>query len=119
MKDNIIPIIKEFMEKEKIDFSISEDNSSDFWLDDKKSTITVRFKVNSPEHEIFYDVYSTEYSNHLTEKTIKDVERLDYIAEDNRRWKIAEIIEDIWLILDQIKLWAMQNNYTLIEKQLI
>ncbi len=107
------------MKKEKIDFSISKDNSSEFWLDDIKSSITIRFKVNVPNHEILYDVYSPEYSVHLKEETIKDVERLEFLAEENRRWRIAESIEDIWLIIDQIKLWAIQNNYNVMEKKLI
>jgi hypothetical protein len=107
------------MKKEKLDFSISKENSSEFWLDDLKSSITVRFKVNNPEHQILYDVYSPEYSAHLKEETIKDVERLEFLAEENKRWKIAESIEDIWLVLDQIKLWARQNNFNVMEKQLI
>jgi len=119
MKNNLISILAEFIKKEKIDLSISKDNSSEFWLDDKDNTITVRFKINDPKHEIFYDVYSPEYSVHLKEETIKDVEDLEFIAEENRKWKIAQIIEDIWLILDQIKIWTMQNNYNLIEKQLV
>ena len=119
LETNIIPVIKDFMRKEKIDFSISEENSSEFWLDDLKSSITVRFKINAPEHQILYDVYSPEYSVHLKEETIKDVENLEFLAEENRRWRVAESIEDIWLVLDQIKLWARQNNFNLMEKQLI
>ena len=119
MENNLIPTLSNFIRKEKIDFSISEDNPSEFWLDDLKCPITVRFKVDVPKHEILYDVYSPEYSIHLKEETIKDVERLESLAEENRRWKIAESIEDIWLILDQIRLWAMQNNFSVMEKQLI
>ena len=119
MKNNLVPILKNFIEKEKIDLAISKDNSYEFWLDNQSSTITVRFKVNNPKHEILYDVYLPQYSVHLKEETIKDVENLDFLAEENRRWKIVESIEDIWLVLDQIKLWAIQNNYNLMEKQLI
>jgi hypothetical protein len=119
MRNNLVSVIRDFMKKEKIDFSISLDNSSEFWLDDLKSSITVRFKINSPEHQILYDVYSPEYSVHLKEETIKDVERLEFLAEENRRWKIAESIEDIWLVLDQIKLWARKNNFNVMEKQLL
>ena len=119
MENKLIPVIKDFMVKEKIDLSISEDNSSEFWLDDLQGSVTVKFKVNNPKHEILYDVYSPEFSVHLEEETIKDVERLEFLAEENKRWKIAEIVEDIWLILDQIKIWARQNNFNLMEKQLI
>ena len=119
MKNNLQQVIKNFMNKEKIDFLISKDNSCEFWLDDKMGSITVRFKVDEPKHEIFYDVYSPEFSAHLKEETIKDVEQIEFIAEENRRWIFAKIIEDIWLIIDQIKLWAKQNNYNLMEKKLI
>lgn len=119
MKDNLIPIVTDFMKRENIDLSISKDNSSEFWLDDKSGSITVRFKVDDPKHQILYDVYSPEFSVHLKEETLKDVERLEFLAEENKRWNIAEIIENIWLILDQIKIWARQNNFDLIEKQLI
>jgi len=119
MQNKLIPLIEDFLKQEKINFSISEDNSTDFWLDDLKSSMTVRFKIDSPKHQILYDVYSPEYSVHLKEETIKDVERLEFLAEENRRWKIAESIEDIWLVLDQIKLWARQNNFNVMEKQLL
>ena len=119
MRNNLVSVIRDFMKKEKIDFSVSEDNSSEFWLDDYLGSITVRFKINAPEHQILYDVYSPEYSVHLKEETIKDVENLEFLAEENRRWRVAESIEDIWLVLDQIKLWARQNNFNVMEKQLI
>ena len=119
MENNLIPLIKNFMKKEKIDFSVSEDNTSEFWLDDLKSSLTVRFMVNAPNHEILYDVYSPKYSVHLKEETLKDVERLEFLAEENKRWKLAESIEDVWLVLDQIKIWARQNNFNLSEKQLL
>ena len=119
VENNLIGLIKDFMKKEKINFSVSEDNSSEFWIDDSKGSITIRFKLDVPKHEILYDVYSPEFSVHLKEETIKDVENLEFLAEENGIWKIAKIIEDIWLIIDQIRLWAFQNNYRLLEKQLI
>ena len=119
MRNNLISEIKNFMKIEHIGFSISEYNSSEFWLDDLNNSLTVRFKINFPEHQILYDVYSTEYAVHLKEETLKDVERLDYLAEENKKWKIVEGIEDIWLILDEIKLWANRYFFTVKEKQLI
>jgi len=119
MGNNLIPLMKDFLKKEKINFSISKDNSSEFWLDNFNSTITVRFKIDDTKHEILYDVYSPEYSVHLKEETIKDVENLEFLAEENRKWKIAESIENIWLVIDQIKLWARKNNFSVTEKQLI
>jgi hypothetical protein len=119
MQNNPLPALKNFIRKEKLHFSLSEEYPSDFWLDEPQGSITVRFRIDVPHHEISYDVYSPEYSVHLKEETLKDAERLEFIAEEHRRWRMAEIIEDIWLVLDLIKIWARQNDFTVTEKQLI
>jgi len=119
MRDNLVSIVDCFIQQEKINFSLSKDTPFEFWLDDPLETVTVRFKIDAPSKEIFYDVYSPKYSLHLKEETIDDVKRLEYLAEEHRQWKIAEIIENIWLILDQIRMWAVKNNFRLIEKNLV
>ena len=119
MKNTILPIVKDFIDQEKFQLSLSEDSPSEFWLDYSSGSLTVRFKINNPTHQIFYDIYSPEFTTHLKEETIQDVEKLEYLAEENRRWNIAQKIEEIWLILDEIKLWANKNNYHVQEKQLI
>jgi len=119
MRNNLISVINDFIKQEKIKLFISEDNPSNFWLDDKTGSITVRFKIDVPSHEILYDVYSPEYSSHLKEETIDDVKHLESLAEENRQWKTAEIIEDIWLILDKITLWAEKNDFSISEKILL
>jgi len=55
----------------------------------------------------------------LKEDTIKDVEKLESIAEEDRKWKVAETIEDIWLILDEVEIWARKNKFNLREKEMI
>jgi hypothetical protein len=119
MQNTPLLILKNFIQKEKFDFTISEESPYDFWLDEPQGFVTVRFRIDEPHRDILYDVYSPDYSIHLKEETLKDTERLEFIAEEQRRWKMAEIIEDVWLILDQIKLWARQNNFNVKEKQLI
>jgi len=119
MKNDLISVIKNFIDKEKINLSISKDTSSDFWLDNKDESVTMRLKINTLDHEILYDVYSPKFLIHLREKTIRDVERNEYIAEEKRQWTMSEIIEDMWLILDKVKLWAMKHNFSIKEKKLI
>lgn len=119
MNGNLISTIDDFIRREKIDFSFSKDNPFDFWLDDSSGSITVRFKINVPTHEILYDIYSPKYISHLKEETLDDVKHLESLAEEHRQWKIAELIEELWLILDQIKLWAVKNNFRISEKNLL
>lgn len=119
MENDLTDTIKKFIEDENINLSISEDNNSEFWLDDPVGNITVRFHINHENHTIFYDIYAPKLLQHLKEETLKDVEQLDYLAEEHRNWKMAETIEDIWLILDQITMWAEQNRFNLKEEELI
>ena len=119
MKNDLISDIENFIEKEKINLSVSKDMTTDFWLDDKDQSVTMRIKINSIDNEILYDVYSPKFLIHLQENTIKDVEKNEYIAEEKREWKMGEIIENMWLILDEIKLWAMKHNFIVKEKKLI
>ena len=111
--------IKKFIEDEKINLSISDKNHSELWLDDREGNITVRFRILDSEHTIYYDIYAPKLLRHLKEENLKDVERLEFLAEEYRNWKMAESIEDIWLLLDQIMIWAEQNRYCLKEKELI
>ena len=119
MRNDLISVIKKFIDTEKINLSVSKDTISDFWLDDKDQSVTMRLKINTLDHEILYDVYSPKFLIHLNEKTIRDVERNEYIAEEKRQWNMSEIIEDMWLILDEIKLWAMKHSFSIKEKKLI
>ena len=111
MNNSPVPILRNFIQEEKLGFSLSEDSPSDFWVDESHGSLTVRFKIDSPHHIIYYDVYSPNDCLHLQEKTLRDAERLEFIAEEQRQWKIAESIEQIWLLLDCLILWAKQNNF--------
>lgn len=119
MSSNLVNIVRKFIENEKIELSISDDNNSEFWLDDNDGNITVRFRIIDSKNTILYDIYAPKLLRHLKEKTLKDVEQLEFLAEEHRNWKMAETIEDIWIILDKIVLWTEQNNYFLKEKELI
>ena len=119
MEKTMVPFIEDFIKKEKLNLSVTKNNPFEFWLDDKTGSVTVRFKINTKHHEISYDVYSPEYTIHLKEETIQDVERLESLAENNKKWTLAESIENIWLVLDQMELWARQHHFHITEKQLI
>ena len=119
MSNNLVDIIRKFIENENIKLLISDNNNSEFWLDDHEGNITVRFLIIASKNTILYDIYSPKLLRHLKEKTLKDVEQLEFLAEEHRNWKMAETIEDIWIILDEIMIWTEQNNYCLKEKELI
>ena len=56
---------------------------------------------------------------HLKEEGLRDVERLDMIVEERRKWDYEKSIEDLWLVLDCVRLWAQENRFSVEEKSLI
>jgi hypothetical protein len=114
-----VPLLRNFIQEEKLRFSLSEESPLEFWVDESGGSVTVKFKIDTLHHEIYYDVYATDDNVHLQEKTLRDAERLEFLAEEQRRWKKAESIEQIWLLLDCLRLWAKQNNFSVTEKILI
>jgi hypothetical protein len=56
----------------------------------------------------FYAIETTRLL--YARETMKDAEESDFITEEHRKWKLEEAVEIIWLILDQIKLWADNNE---------
>jgi len=120
LKDvDLVSDLLDFIKKEKIKIELSKDSDTEFWLDSLDKSITVRFIIDVKTRQIYYDVYLKEYEIHLKEETIKDVEKLEFIAEEHRKWKVAEAIEDIWLIIDEAEIWAQKNKYNIKEKKLI
>lgn len=65
----------------------------------------------------FYAIETTRLL--YTRATMKDAEKLDFIAEEHRKWKLEEAVETMWLILDQIKLWAQKNEFKIKETKII
>ena len=119
MKTGLTSQLLDFIKSEKIKMRLKKTSDSEFWLENPDGSLTAKFVVDHNAHEILYDVFLTKQDMHLKEETIKDVERIDSIAEEHNEWKPAEDAEDTWLILDRIKLWTQQNNYELKEHEMI
>ena len=98
---------------------LQKTSNSDFWLESQDGFMTIKFVMDEDKPEILYDVFSPEYDVHLREETLRDAERLDFIAEEARRWEYEKTIEDFLLILDYVKLWAQKNGFRTKETHLI
>ncbi len=111
--------ILKFLEDKKIAMKIKEIDDSKFWLDSLDGFISVKFVINESEHLLLYDVFSPKLDTRLKVESLRDVEMLDTIAEEKGRWKYEKSIEELWLTLDWIKLWAQENGFNLKETHLI
>ena len=119
METNLIPELLKFLKKEKIEIKLRKISDSEFWLESPDKSITAKFVIDNDAREILYDIFSVEHDVHLKEEKIRDVEKIDFIAEEHKKWKLVETVEDFWLILDEIKIWAQKNKYQVKEKEMI
>jgi len=118
-ENDLISTLLNFIKKEKIKTTISKDSDTEFWLDNPDDSIVVKFVIDSVKREILYDVYSTDYEEHLKVDTIRDIEQQVFIVEENRKWKAVEGVEELWLILDEVEIWAQKNKFQIKEKEMI
>jgi hypothetical protein len=119
MKTNLISNLLDFLREERIRMELQKTSNSDFWLESPDGFMTIKFFLNENKREVRYDVFSPKYDVHLKEETLKDAERLDFIAEEARKWEYEKSIEDFLLILDYVKLWAQKNGFRIKETYLI
>jgi hypothetical protein len=100
-------------------FRVCKIDDSQLWLETLDGFISVRLIVHYGTGEMLYDVFSPKYDVHLNEETIEDVERLDSLAEETGKWHYEKSIEDLWFVLDWIKLWTRKNGFTLKKASLV
>jgi hypothetical protein len=119
MEESLVANVINFLEKEKTKMKLQRTSDSGFWLESEDGFMVVKFVVDQEAGEILYDIFSPKYDVHLKEELLKDVERLDFIAEESRKWEYERSIEDFWLVLDSIRVWARKNGFNIKETRLI
>ena len=118
LRNDLILTLLDFIHEEKINLSLNKKSDLEFYIDNSDKSVVLKILINSVNNELLYDIYSTYYEEHIDAKTIKDIEQLVYITEENRKWNDVKDIEDIWLIIDEIKIWAQNNNFVLKESEI-
>lgn len=96
---------------------VSKVNDSQLWLETLDGFVSLRLIMYYEIRQVFYDVFSPKCDLHLKEETVEDVERLDAIAEAKGKWKYEKSIEDLWFVLDWIRIWARKNGFVLKKKR--
>jgi hypothetical protein len=119
MEANLTSKLLDFLREEKIKMKLRMISNSEFWLEGPYGFLTVKFRVDKGNHQVLYDLFSPKYDVHLKEEALRDVERLDMIVEERGKWDYEKSIEDLWLVLDCVRLWAQENRFNVTEKRLI
>lgn len=94
-------------------------NDTQFWLDTADGFITFKVIVDEVANEILYDVFSSQYDKHLKVEFLKDIEKLEFIEEEQRKLEHKKSIEDVWFTLEWIRFWAYKNHFSVKEAHLI
>jgi hypothetical protein len=116
---DLVSNILKFLRKERIKMKLRMISDSEFWLEGPYGFLTAKFRVDEGNHQVLYDLFSPKYDVHLKENALRDVEKLDIIVEERGKWDYEKSIEDLWLVLDSVKLWAQKNRFSVREKDLI
>jgi hypothetical protein len=116
---DLVSNILKFLRKERIKMKLRMISDSEFWVEGPYGFLTAKFRVDEGNRQVLYDLFSPKYDAHLKEEALRDVEKLDLIAEERGKWDYEKSIEDLWLVLDCIKLWAQENRFGVREKDLI
>jgi hypothetical protein len=119
MPTDLVSNLQKFLKDEKIKIEIRKTSDSNFWLENPNGFISIKFFIYVNSDEILYDVFSPKYDVHFRLEDLRDVEKLDFLAEETRREEYEKSIEDMWLILDCVKLWAEKNGFRAKETRLI
>ena len=110
--------LADFLKDEKIRMNLREISDSEFWLEGPYRFLTAGFFVDKVAHEITYDVFSPKYHLHLKEENLRGVKKLEYIVYEKARRDCERSIEDLWLVLDCVKIWAQKSGFSIKEKRL-
>jgi hypothetical protein len=94
-------------------------SSSELWFEMEDGSLNIVLRMDQSNQMILYDVFSPMYDAHFKEQSIRDIERLSLFAEEHRKWKLAKSIEDSWLALDWISLWARRQGLGLEQRRLV
>jgi hypothetical protein len=119
LETGLISHIQDFLREEKINMKLQVISDSEFWLEGPYGFLTAKFRVDEENHQVLYDVFSPKYDVHPKEETLRDIEKLDMTVEEKGKWDYEKAIEDLWLVLDCVKLWAQEKRLSVKEKRLI
>jgi hypothetical protein len=110
--DSLLAFLKENVLKGS-NLRVSKVDDSQLWLETLDEFVSLRLIMCYETRQILYDIFSPKCDLHLKEETVEDVERLDSVAEIKGKWKYEKSIEDLWFVLDWIRVWARKDGFVL------
>jgi hypothetical protein len=119
LEKNFVKGLLDWIRNEKFNMKLQEISDCEFWLEGPYGFLTARFFVDIAAREISYDIFSPKYDLHLKEESLRDVEKMEHIIEEKGKWDYEKPIEELWLILDHVNIWAQHNGVSVKEKRIV
>ncbi len=90
---------------------------SEFWLETQDGSVAIKFSIDNNAHKVSYNVFLPEFNKYFKEEDIRDVEKLTSLIEKKGQ-EYEKSVEDSWITLDWVKMWAQENKYLVEENEI-
>jgi len=88
-------------------------SDSELKFESPDHSIIIKFLIDTINNKILYDIYFSEYNKHLKEKTLVDFEKMYSLMGLYGKRQLPKYLPDVWMILDEIHIWARKTNFTI------
>ena len=113
IEDDFLSDLLFYIDKERIKMKLSNKSDSELKFESPDHSIIIKFIIDNINHKLLYDVYLSEYHKHLKEKTIVDFEKMYSLMGKYGKMQLPKYLPDVWMILDEIHIWARKTNFTI------
>ena len=119
LENDLIAKLSNFIEDEKLHVIFCKITDPEIWLETMDHAVSIICIFNNRAHFLSFDIYSSKLNKHLKMENIEDVEKIINVEEESNEWDIINDLEEVWLILDEIKLWGHHNQVKIKETIII
>ena len=113
IENDFLTEILSHIEKEKIKMKLTYNSNFEYKLESPDNSIIVKVTLETIHHKILYDVYLSEYNKHLKERTLSNFEKMYSLQRQHGKWHLPKYLPDVWMLLDEIHIWAKNTNFTI------
>ena len=113
IENDFLSDILKYIDKERIMMKLFNKSDSELKFESPDHSIIIKFQIDTINNKILYDIYFSEYNKHLKEKTLVDFEKMYSLMGLYGKRQLPKYLPDVWMILDEIHIWARKTNFTI------
>jgi hypothetical protein len=117
IENDFLSDLLHYINEEKFKMNFSKNSNSEFKFISPDDSIIVKFLIDIVHHKILYDVYLSDYKKHLKERTLYNFDKMYSLQRQYGKRHLPEYMPDLWMILDEIHVWAKKTNFTITGKE--